>query len=93
MLPLVTMLLQKLRFLSVRRSLDDASRSGQSAEVTTEDKVAAARAMVEEDARVTVAQLAIIIGISARSVVTILKENSAPAWFAYESTKTRRRIE
>ena len=52
-----------------RRSLDDAPRSGRPVEVTTEDKVAAVRAMVEEDARVTVAQLTRIIGIS---VVAIL---------------------
>ena len=57
-----------------RRSLDDAPRSGRPVEVTTEDKVAAVRAMVEEDARVTVAQLAGITGISAGSVVTILHE-------------------
>ena len=57
-----------------RRSLDDAPRSGRPVEVTTEDKVAAVRAMVDEDARVTVAQLARITGISAGSVVTILHE-------------------
>ena len=57
-----------------RRSLDDAPRSGRPVEVTTEDKVAAVRAMVEEDARVTVAQLARITGISAGSVVTVVHE-------------------
>ena len=57
-----------------RRSLDDAPRWGRPAEVTTEDKVAAVHAMVEEDARMTAAQLARLTGMSAGSVVTILHE-------------------
>ena len=36
-----------------RRSLDNATRSGRPVEVTTEDKVAVVRVMVEEDVRMT----------------------------------------
>ena len=63
--------------------MDDAPRMGRPVEVTTEDKVAAVRAMEEEDARVTVAQLVRITGISAVSVVTILHHRTHSSNFVF----------
>lgn len=57
-----------------RRSLDDEARSGRPVEATTEDNVAAVRTIVAEDARVTVAQLEVAIGISSGSIRTILHD-------------------
>ena len=43
-------------------------------EATTEDNVAAVRAMVEKDARVTMVQLEAAIGISLRVIRIILRD-------------------
>ena len=55
-----------------RRSLDDEVRSGRPVEATTEENVAAVRTIVEEDGRMTVAQLEVAIGISSGSIRNIL---------------------
>ena len=57
-----------------RRSLDDEARPGRPVEATTEQNIAAVRAMVNDDARLTVAQLEVAIGISSGSIRTILHE-------------------
>ena len=57
-----------------RRSLDDQARSGRPAEAITEDTIAAVRLIVEEDARVTYAQLEKAVGISSGSIRSILHE-------------------
>ena len=57
-----------------RRSLEDECRSGRPQTSTTEGQVAAVKALVEEDARVTVSQIQFEVGISSGSVVTILHE-------------------
>lgn len=55
-----------------RCSLEDEVRSGRPVEATTDENVAAIQAIVEEDARVTVAQLEVAVGISSGSVRSIL---------------------
>jgi len=55
-----------------RCSLDDEAPSGRPVATTTEKHVAAVRSMVEDDVRVTVAQLEVAIGISSGSIRTIL---------------------
>lgn len=57
-----------------RRSLEDEARTGRPVEATTNENIAAVRAMVEEDARLTVVQLEVAIGISSGSIRTILHE-------------------
>ena len=55
-----------------RHSLDDEICSGRPVEATTEENVAAVRTIVEEDGRMTVAQLEVAIGISSGSIRNIL---------------------
>ena len=56
------------------QSLKDEPRSGRPRSATTEEHVAAVKVMVEEDARVTVVQLAHDLGISSGSFITTLHE-------------------
>ena len=58
-----------------RRSLEDDPRSGRPATATTDIQVAAVRKLVEEDARVTVLQIAEEVGISSESVSNILHDS------------------
>ena len=55
-----------------QRSLEDDPRSGRPATATTDIQVAAVRKLVEEDARVTVLQIAEEVGTSSGSVSNIL---------------------
>lgn len=57
-----------------RRSLEDEERCGRPVSATTEENVVAVRTMVEDDARVTVAQLVEETGISSGAIRQILHE-------------------
>ena len=64
---------------------------------TTEDYVAAVKAMVEEDARVTVAQFALDLGISSGSDITILHEKLSYSkvcarWVPHMLTEDQKRV-
>ena len=57
-----------------RTSLEDEERSGRPSCATTEEQIAVVRALVEDDARVTVAQLVQETNLSSGSVSTILHD-------------------
>ena len=74
--------------------VDDA-RSGRPVDATTEENVAALQRMVDEDARVTVAQLEETIGISLGSIGTILHKKLALSkvsarWVPHHLTKEQK---
>ena len=79
------------RFRSGNFSVEDARREGRPKTATNDDNVAAVKAAIEEDSRVTLEKLEELLGIDATSIWRILTENlgfskKAAKWVPHQLT-------
>ena len=74
------------RFREGRRSLEDDHRTGRPQTAATEENVNVISVLIQDDPRITVRDVAAILGISIRSSDLIMTENSGSVEFAVDGS-------